>query len=93
MRSYVETAWRGQLSSTLMGSSTSTNHRLETPLGSVQSNLIFDGADTLPKEVMLETTLRVLDFRQDIFEVWLTLYDDNHFLYIGCYGGANYLRL
>ena len=81
MRSNVEAAWRGQPSSSFRGPSTSGSYRLETPLGSVQTNLIFDGADTLPKEVMLETTLRVLDFREDIFEVWLTFYDHNHFLY------------
>ncbi|XP_056447304.1 apolipoprotein B-100 isoform X2 [Gadus chalcogrammus] len=69
MRSNVEAAWRGQPSSSFRGPSTSGSYRLETPLGSVQTNLIFDGADTLPKELMLETTLRVLDFREDIFEV------------------------
>ncbi|KAG7265390.1 hypothetical protein CRUP_011096, partial [Coryphaenoides rupestris] len=62
-------AWQGQPSSTFMGPSASSNYKLETPIGSVQSNFIFDGANTLPKEVMLETTLRVLDFREDIFEV------------------------
>ncbi|CAL8271230.1 unnamed protein product [Merluccius merluccius] len=69
MRQHVEMAWQGKPSSTFMGSSASDNYKLETPIGSVQSNFIFDGANTLPKEVMLETTLRVLDFRQDIFEV------------------------
>ncbi|KAJ3613847.1 hypothetical protein NHX12_020092 [Muraenolepis orangiensis] len=47
----------------------SNNYQLETPIGSVKSHLVFDGANTLPKEVMLETTLRVLGFREDIFEV------------------------
>ena len=86
-------AWQGKPSSTFMGSSASNNYKLETPIGSVQSNFIFDGANTLPKEVMLETTLRVLGFRQDIFEVWLTFYEGNSFFVQGDCGGANYLRL
>ena len=71
MRSSVEEAWRDQPSSP-GGSGTSGHYRLETPLGSVQSQLLFDGTDTLPREVMLETTLRVLGFKQDLFEVRLT---------------------
>lgn len=44
---------------------------MDSPLGSVQSNIIFDATDTLPKEVMLETTLKVFDYNYDIFEVCL----------------------
>uniref|UniRef100_A0A3B4VIY8 Apolipoprotein B n=1 Tax=Seriola dumerili TaxID=41447 RepID=A0A3B4VIY8_SERDU len=47
----------------------SQNYKINSPLGSVQSNIIFDGSDTLPKEVMLETTLKVFDYNYDIFEV------------------------
>uniref|UniRef100_G3N4P3 Vitellinogen open beta-sheet domain-containing protein n=1 Tax=Gasterosteus aculeatus TaxID=69293 RepID=G3N4P3_GASAC len=36
---------------------------------SVQSNIIFNGTDTLPKEVMLETTLNAFNYNYDIFEV------------------------
>ncbi|XP_071327155.1 apolipoprotein B-100 isoform X2 [Trachinotus anak] len=47
----------------------SHNYKINSPLGSVQSNIIFDGRDTLPKEVMLETTLKVFDYNYDMFEV------------------------
>ncbi|KAM6969587.1 apolipoprotein B-100 [Tautogolabrus adspersus] len=45
------------------------NYKLDSPLGSVQTNIIFDDMNTLPKEVMLETTLKVFDYTYDIFEV------------------------
>lgn len=48
---------------------TSHNYKIDSPLGSVQSNIIFDATDTLPKEVMLETTLKVFDYNYDVFEV------------------------
>lgn len=47
----------------------SGNYKIATPFGSVQSNIIFDAANTLPKEVMLETTLKVFDYNYDVFEV------------------------
>lgn len=54
-------------------------------MGSVQSNVIFDGKDTLPKEVMLETTLKVFGYNYDIFEVCLQKHificgEDTHYL-------------
>lgn len=47
----------------------SRSYKIDSPLGSIQSNIIFDSTDTLPKEVMLETTLKVFDYSYDIFEV------------------------
>ncbi|XP_034531344.1 apolipoprotein B-100 [Notolabrus celidotus] len=47
----------------------SANRKLDSPLGSVQSNMILDNVNTLPKEVMLETTLKVFDYEYDFFEV------------------------
>lgn len=47
----------------------SMNRKMDSPLGSVQSNIIFNGTDTLPKEVMLETTLNAFNYNYDIFEV------------------------
>ncbi|KAF6724379.1 Apolipoprotein B-100, partial [Oryzias melastigma] len=47
----------------------SRNYKMESPLGSVQSNVIFDGRDTLPKEVILETTMRAFGFSHDMLEV------------------------
>lgn len=51
----------------------SCNYKIASPLGSAQSNIIFD-RDTLPKEVMLETTLKVFDYNYDIFEVCFHVY-------------------
>ncbi|KAG7510147.1 apolipoprotein B-100 [Solea senegalensis] len=47
----------------------SRNYKTDSPLGSARANIIFDGRDTLPKEVMLETTLRAFDYNYDLFEV------------------------
>uniref|UniRef100_A0A3P8S942 Vitellogenin domain-containing protein n=1 Tax=Amphiprion percula TaxID=161767 RepID=A0A3P8S942_AMPPE len=47
----------------------SRNYKINSPLGSIQSNMIFDDGDTLPKEMMLETTLKAFDYNYDIFEV------------------------
>lgn len=63
-------ALNGQLSPTgAIFDGVSRNYKLDSSLGSIQSNVIFDGSDTLPKEVMLETTLKVFDYSYDIFEV------------------------
>ncbi|XP_068451587.1 apolipoprotein B-100 [Clinocottus analis] len=47
----------------------SRNRKIDSSLGSVQSNIIFDATDTLPKEMMLETTLKVFNYNYDVFEV------------------------
>ncbi|XP_070776697.1 apolipoprotein B-100 [Enoplosus armatus] len=64
---HIELALENQLSPANGG--ISRNYKIDSPLGSVQSNIIFDATDTLPKEVMLETTLKVFDYNYDIFEV------------------------
>uniref|UniRef100_A0A3Q4GQ24 Vitellogenin domain-containing protein n=1 Tax=Neolamprologus brichardi TaxID=32507 RepID=A0A3Q4GQ24_NEOBR len=67
---YTELALNGQLSPTgAIFDGVSRNYKLDSSLGSIQSNVIFDGSDTLPKEMMLETTLKVFDYSYDIFEV------------------------
>lgn len=38
-------------------------------MGSVQGNIIFEGSSYLPKEVMLEMTLRAFGFDIDMMEV------------------------
>lgn len=38
-------------------------------IGSVQGNMIFEGVSYLPKEVMLEMTLRAFGFEIDMMEV------------------------
>lgn len=70
LREYIELALEDQLSPTnKVFDGMSRNYRKDSPLGSVRSNVIFDATDTLPKEVMLETTLKVFDYKYDIFEV------------------------
>uniref|UniRef100_A0A3B3UV28 Apolipoprotein B n=1 Tax=Poecilia latipinna TaxID=48699 RepID=A0A3B3UV28_9TELE len=49
----------------------SKNYMLSSPLGSVQSNVIFDSGDTLPKEIKLEASLKAYDRSVDMFEVGL----------------------
>uniref|UniRef100_A0A672YEF9 Apolipoprotein Ba n=1 Tax=Sphaeramia orbicularis TaxID=375764 RepID=A0A672YEF9_9TELE len=66
----IESALTNQLSNTVTDCvGQSCHHTLETSVGSVRSNIIFDDANTLPKEVMLETTLRAFDYDTNIFEV------------------------
>lgn len=38
-------------------------------IGSLEGNMIFEGASYLPKEVMLETTLKAFGFEVDMLEV------------------------
>ncbi|XP_032355767.1 apolipoprotein B-100 [Etheostoma spectabile] len=70
LREYIELALRDQPSpANKVFAGMSSNYKIDSPLGSVQSNIIFDATDTLPKEVMLETTLKVFDYNYDIFEI------------------------
>ncbi|XP_054469273.1 apolipoprotein B-100 isoform X2 [Anoplopoma fimbria] len=70
LKEYIELALRDQLSPpNKVFDGMSSNCKIDSPLGSVQSNIIFDATDTLPKEVMLETTLKVFNYNYDIFEV------------------------
>ncbi|XP_034715215.1 apolipoprotein B-100 isoform X3 [Etheostoma cragini] len=70
LREYIELALKDQPSpSNKVFAGMSSNYKIDSPLGSVQSNIIFDATDTLPKEVMLETTLKVFDYNYDIFEI------------------------
>lgn len=38
-------------------------------VGSIEGNMIFEGASYLPKEIMLEMTLNAFGFDVDMFEV------------------------
>uniref|UniRef100_A0A8C2XEB4 Apolipoprotein B n=1 Tax=Cyclopterus lumpus TaxID=8103 RepID=A0A8C2XEB4_CYCLU len=70
LKGHIELALRDQLPPTnKVFDGMSRNCKIDSPLGSVQSNIIFDTTDTLPKELMLETTLKVFNFNYDIFEV------------------------
>lgn len=47
----------------------SKNYVLSSPLGSVQSNVIFESGNTLPKEMKLEASLKAYDRSFDMFQV------------------------
>ncbi|KAK2825862.1 hypothetical protein Q5P01_020076 [Channa striata] len=70
LREYIDLALKEPMSPTNKTfENMSRNYKIESPFGSVQSNVIFNGRETLPKEVMLETTLKVFDYNYDVFEV------------------------
>ncbi|XP_059209033.1 apolipoprotein B-100 isoform X2 [Centropristis striata] len=70
LRQYIELALKDEPSPTSkVFNGMSSNYRIDSPVGKVQSSIIFDATDTLPKEMMLETTLKVFDYNYDIFEV------------------------
>ncbi|XP_060918741.1 apolipoprotein B-100 [Labrus mixtus] len=65
LKEYIELALQKQT----VPDGLTQNYKLDSPLGSIQTNIILDNMNTLPKEVMLETTLKVFDYTYDIFEV------------------------
>ncbi|XP_061650137.1 apolipoprotein B-100 isoform X2 [Phyllopteryx taeniolatus] len=68
-REYIELALQDRLLTTNeVIDGKSRNYKIESPVGAVWGNIIFDATDTLPKEVMLETTLKVFNYNYDIFE-------------------------
>ncbi|XP_051794814.1 apolipoprotein B-100 isoform X2 [Acanthochromis polyacanthus] len=70
LREYIDLALKDKLSPpNKVFDGMSRNYKINSPLGSIQSNIIFDDGDTLPKEMMLETTLKAFDYNYDIFEV------------------------
>uniref|UniRef100_A0A3Q1CD90 Vitellogenin domain-containing protein n=1 Tax=Amphiprion ocellaris TaxID=80972 RepID=A0A3Q1CD90_AMPOC len=70
LREYIDLALKDELSPpNKVFDGMSRNYKINSPLGSIQSNMIFDDRDTLPKEMMLETTLKAFDYNYDIFEV------------------------
>uniref|UniRef100_A0A3Q2QZW3 Apolipoprotein B n=1 Tax=Fundulus heteroclitus TaxID=8078 RepID=A0A3Q2QZW3_FUNHE len=72
LKELVEAALQDQLSPTSsVFSRLSKNYKLSSPLGSVQSNIIFDDSNTLPKELKLEASLKAFDRSYDMLEVGL----------------------
>ena len=70
LREDIEAALQGDLSpNDVIYDGLSRNYRIDSPLGSIQSNIILDGKNTLPKEIMLEATLKAFDYKYDFFEV------------------------
>lgn len=45
---------------------------LESTQAGIQGNIIFDPSSQLPREVLLETTLKAFGFNMDIWEVCKT---------------------
>ncbi|XP_072221414.1 apolipoprotein B-100 [Leuresthes tenuis] len=70
LREDIEAALQGDLSpNDVIYDGLSRNYKVDSPLGSIQSNIILDGKNTLPKEMMLEATLKAFDNKYDFFEV------------------------
>lgn len=53
-----------------------TNSR-DYKLGMAHGNIVFDPSSQLPREVMLETTLKAFGFNMDIWEVCNTIGHNN----------------
>lgn len=70
IKEYIESALKDHSIATGM----SSNHKVDSPLGSLGGSIIFDNMNTLPKEVMLETTLKAFDYSLDFFEVNLNFF-------------------
>ncbi|XP_077429976.1 apolipoprotein B-100-like [Vanacampus margaritifer] len=69
-REYIELALQNRLLTTNeVIDGKSRNYKIESPVGSVSGNIIFNATDTLPKEVFLETILKV--FNYEIVEFWV----------------------
>ncbi|KAF7201026.1 apolipoprotein B-100 isoform X2 [Nothobranchius furzeri] len=47
----------------------SQNYKVDSPLGSVQTNIIFDESSTMPKEMTLEATMKAFHLKHDVLEV------------------------
>lgn len=47
----------------------SRNYKMDTAMGSMKGNMIFDSTDSLPKAVLLETTLKAFGYNSDMLEV------------------------
>ncbi|XP_054909551.1 apolipoprotein B-100 [Poeciliopsis prolifica] len=72
LRQLIGAALQDKPSSTdTMFNGLSKNYMLSSPLGSVQSNVIFDSGNTLPKEMKLKASLKAYDGSFDMFEVGL----------------------
>uniref|UniRef100_A0A3P8XRE4 Vitellogenin domain-containing protein n=1 Tax=Esox lucius TaxID=8010 RepID=A0A3P8XRE4_ESOLU len=49
-------------------STMSRNYKMDTAMGSIKGNIIFDSTDILPKEVLFETTLNAFGYNTDMIE-------------------------
>jgi len=62
----------------------SRNYKLgvahENTQANIQGNVIFDPSNQLPREVLLETTLKAFGYSMDIWEVCGVLYSYDNYL-------------
>ncbi|XP_064809610.1 apolipoprotein B-100 isoform X1 [Oncorhynchus masou masou] len=69
IRQYIEEALQDHQHPANPFTTMSRNYKMDTAMGSMKGNMIFDSTDSLPKEVLLETTLKAFGYNSDMLEV------------------------
>ncbi|CAB1335350.1 unnamed protein product [Coregonus sp. 'balchen'] len=69
IRQYIEEALQNHQHPANPFATMSRNFKMDTAMGSMKGNMIFDSTDSLPKEVLLETTLKAFGYSSDMLEV------------------------
>uniref|UniRef100_A0A8L0DVA8 Apolipoprotein B n=1 Tax=Oncorhynchus mykiss TaxID=8022 RepID=A0A8L0DVA8_ONCMY len=69
IRQYIEEALQNHQHPANPFTTMSRNYKMDTAMGSMKGNMIFDSTDSLPKEVLLETTLKAFGYNSDMLEV------------------------
>uniref|UniRef100_A0A3Q1IGH9 Vitellogenin domain-containing protein n=1 Tax=Anabas testudineus TaxID=64144 RepID=A0A3Q1IGH9_ANATE len=68
-REYIELALKDQTSPTNKFDGLSCNYKRDSPFGSIESNIIWNGKSPAAREVMLKTALKAFDHNYDMSEV------------------------
>uniref|UniRef100_A0A8C5DVG6 Vitellogenin domain-containing protein n=1 Tax=Gouania willdenowi TaxID=441366 RepID=A0A8C5DVG6_GOUWI len=71
LKDYIKEAFKDGSLSNQIFHEMSLNYKANSPLGSIESNILFDGVDSLPKEMTLGSTLKLFEEDFDLFEVRL----------------------
>uniref|UniRef100_A0AAQ6ITG2 Vitellogenin domain-containing protein n=1 Tax=Anabas testudineus TaxID=64144 RepID=A0AAQ6ITG2_ANATE len=69
VREYIELALKDQTSPTNKFDGLSCNYKRDSPFGSIESNIIWNGKSPAAREVMLKTALKAFDHNYDMSEV------------------------
>ncbi|XP_028298322.1 apolipoprotein B-100 [Gouania willdenowi] len=69
LKDYIKEAFKDGSLSNQIFHEMSLNYKANSPLGSIESNILFDGVDSLPKEMTLGSTLKLFEEDFDLFEV------------------------
>lgn len=70
LKEYIELALKEHLSpANNIFDRVSRHYKIDSTLGSVQGNIIFNNMDTLPKDLTLGSSMKLFDDYTDIFEV------------------------